>query len=308
MKALINKLGLCLLPLLCISAASAQTLPSFKNVFIVFGENADYSLTYNPRNMPYLTSLANEYGLGVNYYSDTHPSIGNYFNAAAGFILTDSDSQTPQSFPISKNNIALEVQNAGLTWKDYVESLPSVKNCGGLKEGDYYVRHDPLEYMTTVNKETSHYVCFSEFETDLANHNLPNFSWLAPNGCDDAHDCPIGDFDTWLKKEIAPLVKSSYFQPGGAGLLIIVFDENGGDGTPNCSTTVEAKGCGGQVELVVVSPFSKKGYKSPGGDPRNYNKSYDAADILRLMAEGLGLPTSDLGWAAKGVPMADFFK
>jgi hypothetical protein len=61
------------------------------------------------------------------------------------------------------------------------------------------------------------------------------------------------------------------------------------------------------VELVVISPFSKKGYQSNGGDTRNYNNSYDEADILRLMAQGLGLPTSKLGWATKGTPMADFF-
>jgi phosphatidylinositol-3-phosphatase len=307
MKALGICLAFCVMPLLAVSSA-AQTLPSFKNVFIIFGENADYSTTYNPRNMPYLTSLANQYGLGVNYYSDTHPSIGNYLNAASGYVLTDNDAQTPQTFPVSKNNIALEVQNAGGTWKDYVENLPSVKGCGGLASGDYYVRHDPLQYMTTVNKQTGHYVCFSQFAKDLADKKLPTFSWLVPNGCDDAHDCPIGTFDTWLKKEIAPLVASSYFQPGGAGLLIIVFDENASDGTPNCETTKTGKGCGGHVELVVVSPFSKKAYQSPGGDARNYHKSYDEADILRLMAEGLGLPTSDLGWATDAVPMADFFK
>ncbi|HEX8818054.1 MAG TPA: alkaline phosphatase family protein [Terriglobales bacterium] len=307
MKALTMKLVSALTLLLALSA-SAQTLPSFKNVFIVFGENADYSTTYNSRNMPYLTSLANKYGLGINYYSDTHPSIGNYLNAATGYVLTDNDAETPQTFPVSKNNIALEVQKAGGTWKDYVESLPTIKGCGGLNDGEYYVRHDPLEYMTTINKETSHFVCFSQFAKDLANKTLPTFSWLVPNGCDDAHDCPVGTFDTWLKTEIAPLLASSYFQPGGAGLLIIVFDENATDGTPDCETTKEGKGCGGHVELVVVSPFSKKAYRSPGGDTRNYHKSYDEGDILRLMAEGLGLPTTNLGWATNAMPMADFFK
>jgi hypothetical protein len=162
--------------------------------------------------------------------------------------------------------------------------------------------------MTTINKETSNYVCFSQFAEDLANNALPTLSWLVPNGCDDAHDCPIGTFDTWLKKEIGPLVKSSYFQQGGKGLLIIFWDENADSGYPDCETTTEGLGCGGQVELVVVSPFSKRGYKSHGGDKRNYNNSYDAADILRLMAQGLGLPTSKLGWATNGLPMADFFK
>ena len=311
MKPLNKVFGLGLVVLLgtsvLIPSASGGTLPSFGNVVIVLGENQNYSTSYNSKNMPYLTSLANTYGLGVNYYSDTHPSIGNYFNLTTGYILTDDDSQTPQSFPISKNNIALEVQKAGLTWKDYVENLPSVQNCHGLNSGTYYVRHDPLEYMTTINKEKSHYVCFSRFAKDLANHALPTLSWLVPNGCDDAHDCPIGTFDTWLKKEIAPLVASSYFQPGGTGLLIIVFDENADSGYPDCETTTEGLGCGGQVELVVVSPFSKKHHNSQGGDTRNYNNSYDAGDILRLMAQGLGLTTSNLGWADKGLPMADFF-
>ena len=312
MKRLNTLFGLSLVLLLgtlvLIPSGWGETLPSFGNVVIVLGENTDYSASYNSTNMPYLTSLANAYGLGVNYYSDTHPSIGNYFNISAGYILTDNDSETPETFPVSKNNIALEVQKAGGTWKDYVESLPSIKNCSGLNSGTYYVRHDPLEYMTTINQEKSHFVCFSRFAKDLANHALPTLSWLVPNGCDDAHDCPIGTFDTWLKTEIEPLLASSYFQKGGTGLLIIFFDENSGDGYPNCETTIEGKGCGGQVELVVVSPFSKKGYKSHGGDKRNYHKSYDAGDILRLMAQGLGLTTSNLGWATNGLPMADFFK
>jgi phospholipase C len=128
MKGLTKKAGLYLATLLATSvlvpSAFCQGLPSFGNVVIVVGENQNYSTSYNSSNMPYLTSLANTYGLGVNYYSDTHPSIGNYLNLVTGNILTDDDSQTPQSFPVSLNNIALEVQNAGGTWKDYVENMP----------------------------------------------------------------------------------------------------------------------------------------------------------------------------------------
>jgi phosphatidylinositol-3-phosphatase len=290
-----------------LASAQTPTTPTFGHVVIVLGENTDYKKSYNSNKMPYLTSLANSYGLGANYYSDTHPSIGNYFNLATGYILTDNDKKTPKNFPVSNNNIAYEVQNAGKTWKDYVESLPGVKGCGGLKPGKYYVRHDPLEYMTDINTETENFVCFSQFATDLANKTLPNLSWLVPNGCDDAHDCKIQTFDTWLSTEIAPLLASSYFQTGGDGLLIVVFDENATDGTPNCKTTTEGRGCGGQVELVVVSPQGLKGHKSNGGDSRNYNKSYDEGDILRTMAQGLSLPTTNLGWATDGVFMADFF-
>ena len=100
MTGLSKKAGLYLALLLATSAlipsALGQALPSFGNVVIVVGENTDFSTSYNSTNMPYLTSLANEYGVGVNYYSDTHPSIGNYLNLATGNILTDNDSETPE--------------------------------------------------------------------------------------------------------------------------------------------------------------------------------------------------------------------
>src|SRR2546429_6418340 len=41
----------------------AGTMPQFGHVFIVIGETSAYSQTYNSSNMPYLTSLANQYGL-----------------------------------------------------------------------------------------------------------------------------------------------------------------------------------------------------------------------------------------------------
>lgn len=297
--------------LICSWSVQAQTLPSLHHVIIVVGENKPYTTTYNSSKMPYLTSLANQYGLAANYWSDSHPSIGNYFAYSAGDLFTYDDSQTPSSMPLSVNNIAREVEDAGMTWKDYVESLPSLKRCGGLRHGKYYVRHDPLEYFTDINTESAHYVCFSQFATDLANHALPNLSWLVPNGCDDAHDCKVSAFDNWLKTELSPLLASSYFGPGGDGLLIITWDEDDGSGSPNCDTTTLGLGCGGQVETVLVSPAVKLGYKSYAGDPANYSSAngptYDGGNILVTMAGVLGLPTSGLGSAAVRVPMADFF-
>jgi len=282
------------------------TMPQFGHVFIVEGENTSFSSTYSSSNMPYLTSLANQYGVSLHYWADTHPSIGNDLNLASGVISTNNDSATPSSLPLAIDNIAHEVEQAGKTWKDYVESDPNISGCGGLRSGAYFVRHDPLKYFTNINK--ANFVCFSQFATDLANNTLPNFSWLAPNGCDDAHDCSVGTFDTWLKTEIGPLLASSYFQPGGDGLLIITFDEDDKGGTPSCTTTTVGQGCGGQVETVVVSARSKLAYQSTAGDPANFNSTYDEASILRTIADALGLKTSGLGAAAARVPMADFFQ
>ena len=286
-----------------INSGTGGTMPQFGHVFIVIGENSSYSSTYNSSNMPYLTSLANQYGLSTKYWADTHPSIGNYEVMTAGQIFTNNDSATPSSMPLSGDNIAFEVQQAGKTWKDYVETG---MGCGAVHSGNYIVRHDPLQYFTNINK--ANFVCISQFATDLANKALPNLSWLSPNGCDDAHDCSVGTFDNWLKTEIGPLLASSYFQPGGDGLLIITWDENDKSGSPNCSTTTVGQGCGGQVETVMISPVGRLAYKSTGGDPANYNNTYDHASILRTIGEALGLTNfSGLGGAASRVPMADFF-
>ena len=42
---------------------------------------------------------------------------------------------------------------------------------------------------------------------------------------------------------------------------------------------------------MLVSARSKMAYRSTGGDPTNSNNTYDAANILRPVAEALGLTT-----------------
>src|SRR5437660_11708314 len=118
-------------------AGQTTTLPKFGHVVIVLEENTNYSSVVGSSNMPYLNSLINQYGLATNYFADTHPSIGNYFALTTGQILTNDDSQTPSSFPVSVDNIARQVEVAGKTWKDYPE-----------KTGSYIVRHDPLQDLT----------------------------------------------------------------------------------------------------------------------------------------------------------------
>ena len=260
--------------LICTLQARGQTLPKFGHVVIVPLENHSYSQVVGSSSMPYLNSLISKYGLATNYTANTHPSIGNYFMLTTGQILTNDDGQTPSSFPVSADNIAHEVEAAGKTWKDYPE-----------KTGSYIVRHDPLQYMTNINK--ANLTSFTQFKTDLANHALPNFSFITPNGCDDAHDCGLSTADSWLKSNIDPLVQSSYLQPGGDGLLIIVFDE-------------DDHSEGNRVACVIVSPFiASAGFKS--------SNSYHHQNALKLMAAALGLSTSGLSAAASASNMSEFF-
>jgi len=163
-----------------------RTLPQFGHVVIVPLENHGYSSVVGSFSMPYLNSLIAKYGLATNYNADTHPSIGNYFTWTSGQILTNNDSYSPgdamscsDSSSVAcangglgyetVDNIAHELELAGKTWKDYPE-----------KTGTYYVRHDPLQYMTNVTK--SNLANFTQFKTDLGITPCPIFPGSRPTG------------------------------------------------------------------------------------------------------------------------------
>ena len=263
----------------------------FGHVFIVALENANYTDVIGSSSMPYLNGLANQYGLATQYYADTHPSIGNYLMWTTGQILTNDDGQTPTSFPVSVDNVVRELIASGNTWKQYAESIPSVGYVGGDSTccgGQFYTRHAPLPYLTDAQApgQVNNIVPFTQFATDLTNNTFPNYSFVTPNGCNDAHDCGLDVADSWLQTNIDPLIKSAQFQKDG--LLIIAVDESNTDNTNG----------GGRVAAVIISPFAKLGFKS--------TTLYQEESVLRLMLEGLGVKVLP-GAAATAPKMWEFF-
>ena len=257
----------------------------FGHVFIVLEENTDY-VDVTSSSMPYLTGLAATYGLATQYYANTHPSIGNYFELATGQVLTNNDgSSTIENVP----NIVRSLLGAGKTWKSYAESIPNACYLGG-DTGNYARKHNVFALLSDVANDPTGQACnivpFTQFATDLANGTLPTFSNIAPNLCNDAHDCSLGTADNWLKTNIAPLIASPMFQQDG--LLIVVFDESGGDNTLG----------GGRVYWAAISPKAKPGYQS--------TTTYQHPSTLRLILKGLGV-TVYPGAAATAPDMDEFF-
>jgi acid phosphatase len=199
--------------------------------------------------MPYLNSLAATYGLATQYYGNTHPSNGNYFMLATGEISPAKKGST-----VTADNVVRHLLSAGKTWTAYEESLPYA-GCVKPDAGLYVRHHCPLSYLSDVidsKNQILNLVPFTQFATDLANGHLPDYSFITPNVCDDAHSCSLATADAWLQTNIDPLIKSSTFQDGG--LLIITFDES--------FRSDKAHG-GGQVAWIAISPqFSNLAYKS----------------------------------------------
>src|SRR4030095_14865804 len=96
--------------------------------------------------MPYLTRLANRYGLAVNYYANTQPSIGDYFWLTTGQVITNDSNF---SGIVTADNIVRQLNFGGKTWKAYAQSLPSVGYTGG-DQYPYVKRHNPFAYFSDV--------------------------------------------------------------------------------------------------------------------------------------------------------------
>jgi hypothetical protein len=265
---------------------STAQIPRSNHVVVVVEENHGYSSVIGSGAMPYLNSLANQYGLATTYYANTHPSIGNYFMMTTGQIITNDDgySQT-----VTADNLVRHMLSAGLTWKSYAESLPYVGYTGG-DSGAYLRHHNPFSYFSDV-KDSSvqklNLVPFTQFATDLHNQALPHFSFIVPNVNHDAHNGTLQQADAWLQSNIAPLLSSSAFRQDG--ILIVVFDE--------ASSSDRSHG-GGHVAAVVVGPKVTSRTRSA--------TFYQHQNLLRTVGQALGLTTFP-GAAASATPMSDFF-
>jgi len=260
--------------------------PTFSHVVLVVEENHSYSEVIGNASMPYLNSLASQYGLATQYFADAHPSLPNYLVLTTGLTETFDDTFIGT---ISDDNVIRELVKVGKTWKAYAESLPS-PGYTGIDVGLYVQRHNPFAYLSDVQNDSTqaaNIVPFTQFATDLANNALPQYSFVVPNTMDDGHDGTLVQADAWLQTNIAPLIASSAFQ--SSGLLIITFDEG---------NQADLSHGGGQVATLIISSAVKQGFQSAS--------LYQHQSTLRLILAGSGVNNFP-GMAADAPDMTEFF-
>ena len=259
---------------------------SYGHVFLVVEENHSFSSVVGNTSMPYFNSLVSKYGLATQYFANTHPSIGNYFVLTTGVVVTNNESGSPAM--VTADNIVRELLAAKKTWKSYAESLPSVGYLGG-DVYPYAQHHNPFVFLqdAIVPTQVNNIVPLTQLTTDLANNQLPNFSFILPNQLNNAHDGTLAQADTWLQQNIGPLIASPTFQRDG--LLILTFDE---------SDSSDLQNGGGHIATVVISAHAKKGFQS--------TTFYQHESTLREVLHALGVAKFP-GNAASAPDMDEFF-
>jgi acid phosphatase len=154
----------------------------------------------------------------------------------------------------------------------------------------YVRRHNPFSFLSDVQNssvQAANIVDFPQFQADLANNQLPQYSFVAPDINNDAHSGTLAQADAWLQSNIAPVLANSSFQ--SSGLLIITFDEG--------EMTDTARG-GGQVATLIISSQGKKGFQS--------QTFYQHPSTLRLILASSGVANFP-GMAATAPDMTEFF-
>ncbi|HLY28557.1 MAG TPA: alkaline phosphatase family protein, partial [Aggregatilineales bacterium] len=265
-------------------------VPRSRHVWIITEENHSYENA--AASMPYLMSLASQYGLATQSYADTHNSLSTLMHLTAGETIT-LDDNTTLFFDV--DNIVRQLMIHGLTWRSYQESIPHA-GFEGIAAYPYVKRHDPLAYFSDTNT-SSEALNAVPYPANIATDMGANYNYVTPNLLDDAHDGTMQAADNWLRTHIPAILARPEFQPGGDGIMIVTFDEGNLGSDNRCSATV-MQGCGGHILTVVIGPQVKRGFKSAHW--------YNHESVLKTACVALGI-TSCPGLANAAAPMDDFF-
>jgi hypothetical protein len=256
-----------------------------------------------------------------------------------------------QSFPAAPGTVGKtigdQLADAGSSWKSYQESLPlggadTVNFSDGfytnntdfstilpalnppLTQGDivalYAAKHNPFVYFRSVQeghdrrnslRNSVDFQGAGGLFADLASGNVPAFSFIAPNQCNDQHGrgnagafCNFDPTDNGTQAGLNPAlifrgdvtvqrlvhaIKHSEAWENGKNAIVVVWDENDYSLSPNNN----------QVVLIVDTNYGAHGVKSA--------KRYTHFSLLKSLESAFDLPCLNHACDKDVAVMSDLF-
>ena len=271
----------------------------------------------------------------------------NETTGAPGLNNIDGKQSIPAATNISGKTIADQLAEVGGTWKSYQESVPlqganNVNYSDGLYTNNtnfssitpaltpplassgivflYAAKHNPFVYFHSIQEgdqpgsDLSNVVGFdgwSGLYADLASGNVPMFSFIAPNQCNDQHGrgnagpyCNYDPTDNGTQaglnpalmqlgdaalKRIVNSIKESPVWKIGKNAIVVVWDENDYSTAPNVN----------QVLLIVDTNYGSHGVQSA--------VAYNHFALLRSIEGAFGLPCLNHACDSSSAVMSDLF-
>jgi hypothetical protein len=247
-----------------------------RHVVWIWFENEDQSNIIGNECCTYFTHLANTYGDATNYYALGHFSADNYTGATGGDPCCYDDSYRQ----LSNRSLFSQLPNGQS--QSLLESMPAP--CDTVNSGDYAVRHNPeVYYVTTLGQDCVKYDL--PYRTGSTPNLSAKFTFVAPNLCNDAHNCSTAVADRWLAGEM-PLFMNTPQYKSGTTAIFVTFDEGSGDMSQGATSPPS-----NHIPMIVVSP------RSSGQDGTQWTHY----SLLATTEQIFGLPK--LGAAASAATM-----
>ena len=282
---------------------------------------------------------------GVGTDAET-PAIDttNETSGPPGLLSLDGVQSIPAATNISGKTIADQLAEDGKSWKSYQESLP-LQGADGVNYSDgvyttltdftkitpaltppltssdlvylYAAKHNPFAYFASVQEglipgsSLDNVVGFDALYKDLATGDVPTYSLIAPNQCNDQHGrgnagpfCAYDPNDNGTQAGLNPALMAAgdaalrrlvtaikqspaWYQSRNA--IVILWDENDYSVAPNIN----------QVLTIVDTSYGVHGITS--------SKAYNHFSLLKSIEGALGLPCLNHACDSNVNVMADLF-
>src|SRR2546425_4883626 len=310
-------------------SASASNGAYFDHVVVIMMENEGISDICNSNpppcsgsNSPYMSSLANNYGISQQYLPLISTSEPNYYGILGASIFGCPQNCYPPAGGINAPNLVDRFEAVGLSWTGSMENQNVAVGCDGTPHEPYEHEHNGFvsfqniytditrcNNLALANPSSCGSVTDCVLINDLNSASAPNFMWLTPNDCDNMHansicstnngynGCTSGgsstcikDGDNYLKSLVPNILNSLAFQ-NQRSALFIVFDE----GTGYCPLNGSSESC---LYAVWAGPVAKTSFSSS----RLYNH-YSLTKTIEINWNLAALTSNDAGATA----MTEFF-
>ncbi len=246
------------------AAAGPAPVPRLAHVVLIVFENRERSSVAGRSDAPHFNAYAYAYADLTNDDAVAHPSLPNYLALVSGSTQGITTDCTPCS--AFGSSIGTLLTEQGRPWGGYAEGYPS--------SPFFAKKHMPFLYF---DGQASHVYPLR----DLRAASLPAFALVAPNLCNDGHDCSTATADRFLGRFLPPLLHV----PRTA--VFVLFDEGTSDA-----------GGGGHI-FAFVAGTAVKAHVLDSAPTNHYG-------VLRTIEDALGV--GHLGQSAQARPLVGIWR
>ena len=261
------------------NSPTGHTVPNFDHIIVVTFENKEFKKVIGNPYMPTFNSYARKYTLLTEFYAEAHPSLPNYL-AMIGGDTFNIETDCKDCF-INAPSLPDLIESSGRTWKTYQEDMQSPCGLDSENQSAYVQKHNPFVYFDAIRLDSERcrksVVPLADLQPDIDAGRLPNFIFITPNMCNNAHDCKLIVTDAWIRSLLKRLIPA--LEKKSSNYLIVLNWDEGQDNGSCCGLPEIA---GGRIAVVLISPFVKNHFQD--------STPYTHYSLLKTISDAWHLP------------------